>query len=364
VTLTADVYSSDGGGTLSLTSGGKPISGCANLLPAAVSGYYQATCTHAWSAAGSYAIGAQYSGDVTYGASSASTTITITSLLPNVSSISPNAGPTSGGNAITIHGSNLTGTTAVAFGTAAATNVTVVSDTELTATVPAHAAGLVSVTVTTPKGTSAAARYTYDAVPTVSAIAPASGGQGTVVTVTGTGFVSGSKVKFGTVAAKSSTLVSATQLTATVPTGSGTVDTTVTTPGGTSATSSADRFAYVMPTVSSVSPNVGSVAGGQTVTIRGTNLTGAVIVAFGVAETANATVVSDTELTVTAPPNDPGMIDVVVTTPKGTSLVTTRDRYTYDPVPFVSAIGLNEGPCPAAQSSTSTVGALCPDRSR
>src|SRR5689334_15526459 len=39
VTLTADVYSSDGGGTLSFTYGGKPISGCANLSLSRISGY-------------------------------------------------------------------------------------------------------------------------------------------------------------------------------------------------------------------------------------------------------------------------------------------------------------------------------------
>jgi hypothetical protein len=344
VTLTADVYTSDGGGKLTFTYKGGAISGCGNLALVSVGGYYQATCQHAWSAAGSYAVGAQYSGDAPSGASSASTTVTVTSPLPKVSSISPNAGPLAGGQTIAIHGSNLTGATGVAFGTTAATNVTVVSDTELTATVPAHAAGAVNVTVTTPKGTSAAAHYTYDAIPTVSAIAPASGGLGTVVTITGTGFVSGSKVKFGNVAAKSSKVVSATQLTATVPAGSGTVDATVSTPGGASATSAADRFAYVLPTVSSVSTNAGPLVGGQTITIHGTNLTGAFLVAFGTAETGDVTVVSDTELIVTTPPNDAGIVDVVVTTPRATSAVTAGDRYTYDPVPFVSGLGPDDGP--------------------
>jgi hypothetical protein len=344
VTLTADVYSSDGGGTLTFTSGGKAISGCASLSLKPVSSYYQATCTHTWTAAASYTIGAQYSGDVAYGSSSASTTVAITSLAPKVSSISPNAGPVAGGQTVTIIGTNLTGATGVAFGTTGATGVTVVSDTELTATVPAHAAGTVNVTVTTPKGTSAAARYTYDPVPTVSAISPASGGQGTVVAITGTGFVPGSKVKFGSVAAKASSLVSATQLTATVPAGAGTVDTTVTTPGGASATSPADQFAYVIPTVSSVSPNAGPVAGGQTVTIHGTNLTGAYMVTFGLQESYDVTVVSDTVLTVTAPVNNQGMVDAVVTTLKGTSAITPADRYTYDPVPGVAALGLNQGP--------------------
>ena len=55
---------------------------------------------------------------------------------------------------------------------------------------------------------------------------------------------------FGAVAASSFTVVSATSATAVVPAGSGTVDVTVTTPGGTSALSSADKFTYSVATVS------------------------------------------------------------------------------------------------------------------
>jgi len=41
------------------------------------------------------------------------------------------------------------------------------------------------------------------------------------------------------------TVISATQTTAVAPAGSGTVDVTVTTTGGTSATSEADHFTYI-----------------------------------------------------------------------------------------------------------------------
>ena len=57
---------------------------------------------------------------------------------------------------------------------------------------------------------------------------------------------------------------------------------TVTTPGGTSATSAADEYTYIpAPTVSKVEPTSGPAAGGTTVTITGTNLTGASEVKFG-----------------------------------------------------------------------------------
>ena len=57
------------------------------------------------------------------------------------------------------------------------------------------------------------------------------------------------------------------------PAGSaGNVDITVTTAGGTSATSVADQFTYVAaPTVSSISPTTGPGAGGTVVTLTGTN---------------------------------------------------------------------------------------------
>lgn len=285
-----------------------------------MSGVYQATCKQTWTTAGSHPIGAQYSGDAGYAASSATTTVTVAAALPTVSSITPNSGPAAGGGGLVIKGNNLLGATKVTIGTTVDTEIAA-SDTEVdVGSIPAHAAGTVDVTVTTPSGTSvisSADHYTYDAVPTVSAIAPASGGQGTVVTINGTGFVSGPKVMFETKASSKTTLVSATQLKATVPAGSGTVDTTVTTPGGTSATSASDQFTYVMPSVSSVSPNAGPVAGGQTVTIHGTNLTGATGVTFGTAAATNVTVVSDTQLTAVAPAHLAGMVDLVVTTPRG-----------------------------------------------
>ena len=54
---------------------------------------------------------------------------------------------------MTITGTNFTGATVVDFGTNAATNLTVVNDTTITADSPAGA-GTVDVTVTTPSGTS------------------------------------------------------------------------------------------------------------------------------------------------------------------------------------------------------------------
>ena len=248
--VTATIHSSDGGGTVSFTQGGVPVSNCSGLSLVAAGGAYKAVCQLTWAQSGSYAITANYSGDsdgIGYAPSSATTTVQVVNSAPAVSGVTPNAGSTTGGQTVTITGTNFTGATAVRFGTTAATNLTVVSDAQLTATVPAHAAGTVNVTVTTPAGNSPAVsadKYTYDAVPTVSAISPASGARATVVSVTGTGFVAGAKVSFGSKPAAKVVRVSSTTLQATAPAGSGIVAVTVTTPGGISATSSADQFTY------------------------------------------------------------------------------------------------------------------------
>jgi hypothetical protein len=87
---------------------------------------------------------------------------------PTVNSVTPASGPAAGGTNVTINGCGLTGATLVKFGAALATGVTVVSDSQITAVSPAHIAGPVDVTVTTPKGTSltnAGDVFTYTSPP-------------------------------------------------------------------------------------------------------------------------------------------------------------------------------------------------------
>ncbi len=66
---------------------------------------------------------------------------------PNVSAISPNSGTANGGAAVTITGTGFQSGAAVTIGGAAATGVTVVSSTSITAKTPAHAAGAADVAV-------------------------------------------------------------------------------------------------------------------------------------------------------------------------------------------------------------------------
>ena len=87
-------------------------------------------------------------------------------------------------------------------------------------------------------------------MPRVTAISPKFGSPtgGNVVTITGSGFDQNAPatVFFGTTAATDVTVINASTITAVSPAGTGTVDVTVVTFGGTSNTSTADQFTYTV----------------------------------------------------------------------------------------------------------------------
>lgn len=91
----------------------------------------------------------------------------------------------------------------------------------------------------------------------------------------------------------------------------------------------ADAFTYVTaPAVSGVSPKTGSTAGGETVTINGSNFAGGVTVMIGGKACAPVTVVSSAKITCKAPSGSVGKADQVVTnTDHGT--VTVKNAFTY-----------------------------------
>jgi hypothetical protein len=275
---------------------------------------------------------------------------------PSVTSLSLTSGSTAGGIIVTINGSGFTGTTQVSFGTVAA-SFSVLSDTVITATVPAQAAGTIDVTVTTPSGTSStssADHFTYTAAsaPAVTAITPSSGSTtgGTLVTVLGSGFTAATTVSFGSVAADYFLVLSDNALLVAAPAGTaGTVDITVTTPSGTSSTSSADHFTYSAastPSVTSLNVTSGSTGGGTAIIITGSGFTGATSVTFGGVLAATVIVNSDTQITVLTPSQVAGVVDVVVTTAAGSSATSSADQYTYTAAsaPAVTSVTPSSGP--------------------
>jgi alpha-tubulin suppressor-like RCC1 family protein len=179
------------------------------------------------------------------------------------------------------------------------------------------------------------------------------------VTISGVRLSGATAVRFGESEATRFRVNSAGSVTAVSPRGTGTVDVTVTTPEGTSATGSADRFSYE-PTVSDVQPGNGSLAGGTAVTITGTNFTGATAVRFGSSDAASFTVNSRTSITAVSPPGTRGaeLTDVTVTAPGGTSAITSADRFVY--APTVTSVGPNTGP-PTGQTIVTITGTNFPE---
>ncbi|MFG2827042.1 IPT/TIG domain-containing protein [Streptomyces sp. NPDC048434] len=269
---------------------------------------------------------------------------------PGLSSVSPASGPSAGGMPVTLTGSGFSGATVVRFGAVSASFV-VNSGTQITATAPAGS-GTVQVTVTGPGGTSNGVSFSYTAVsvPVLTSVNPASGPSvgGTTVTLTGTGLATVGAVRFGSVVATSFTVVSDTHITAIAPAGTGTVQVTVTGPGG---TSNGVFYTYsVTPTLSGVTPNQGPTSGGNTVMLTGANLTGANAVSFGATPATSFTVVSSTQISVVVPAATPGPVDVTVTTPGGTT--TLQSSYFYVSTPVLTGIAPPSGPLSGGNTVT------------
>jgi len=235
-----------------------------------------------------------------------------------ISSVSPGNGPEAGNTPVTITGRNFADGAVVKFGTVSATNVTVVSDTEITCKSPAGTGTVaISVTVGT-KSASNADAFVYGTLPvTVTTVDPASGpiAGGTSVTITGTNFASGATVKFGTASATGVTVNSDTQITCTSPAvAAGAVDVTVTNSDSTNGKKTAG-FTYVAPTpapsITSISPT--TAAAGANVTITGSNFASGATVKFGSA-TATISSSSSTSIVCTVPAGS-GTVTVTVTNP-------------------------------------------------
>ncbi len=217
---------------------------------------------------------------------------------PTVTNVSPNTGPAAGATTVTITGSNFFVVTAVNFGSNPAASFTVNSPTQITATSPAGT-GTVDITVNAgggPSAPSAADQFTYVPAPTVTGVNPNTGppGGGTSVTISGDNFTGATAVKFGANSASTFNVVSPAQIIATAPAGTGTVDVTVTTPGGASATGGADQYSYAaagstITLSSSQNPSSAGQAVRFTATVNGVAPTGTVTFFDGGTQIGTAT---------------------------------------------------------------------------
>ena len=328
---------------------------------------------------------------------------------PTITSVSPNAGSTGGGDVIMITGANFFGVPTVLFGNAPGANVTLGDSSSLSVTTPAHGVGLVDVTLLNPDGQSATlvAAFTFsdggfidnsvipvdlsgggivigplvpgeaaggspnttneyailsNPAPTISAVTPSTGNRfgGDSITITGTNFVSTPSVKFGGISAMSTIYQNSTTLVVTTPANAtgGSVSVVVTNPDGQGAIA-VNGFTYstAAPTMSSITPNVGSVLGGDYITIVGTGFYGTPSITIGGASATGITVRNSNKVTAYTPDHSAGTVDVVLTNPDSQS-VTLSSGFTYasfgNTAPTISSISPSVGTLGTAVTITGT----------
>ena len=180
---------------------------------------------------------------------------------PTISSFAPS---TAGlGETVTISGANFNGVTNVKFGDSSASTFTIVSASTITAVVAAGASGNVS--VISARGTGSLAGFNYLG-PVITAVIPSVAAEGTLVSISGTGFSGATAVSFGGVPAASFTVNSPVNISAVVGSGqSGKIS--VQTPLG---ISEKPNFVFVGgPYIASFTPAYGPI--GTTVEINGAN---------------------------------------------------------------------------------------------
>jgi hypothetical protein len=246
---------------------------------------------------------------------------------PTIKSLKPANGALSGGNSVTIKGTNFTGATSVSFGNTTA-SFAISSATVISAVAPAGI-GKVNVSVTTPEGTTlpiAKSEYAYLAVgpPAITKVSPKSApvsGGGKKFKITGTNFTGATAVSFGGTPATGIKVEKPTLISGFIPKGVAIVDVRVTTPEGESPISSADKFEYTDKLklgVFKVTPNGGPAAGGTKVLIEGENFVDVQAVDLS-GQSVPFNVISEEEVEATSPAGTVGLYNFHVRTYYGTS---------------------------------------------
>lgn len=165
----------------------------------------------------------------------------------------------------------------------------------------------------------------------ITSFSPASGGVGTVVTISGTNLGKASTVRFNGVAG-TSVKTSAGGISAKVPAGASSGKITVVSSTGTFT--STGSFSFVpAPTATGISPSAGSV--GMQVTLTGTNLAAVSNVKVGAVSTSPDST-SATSLTFTIPAGAAASSVVSVTSPGGTAKLAAK--LSVVPVPVITSI--------------------------
>ena len=277
---------------------------------------------------------------------------------PTLTTVAPNSGTPSGGQTVTLSGTNFNERSVVRFGSTIATVVSV-SAAQIVVLSPAASTGTVPVSVTNGPGLVSTLNpgFTYDdppgLPPVLASITPTAGAVtgGTVVTLTGTVFRADAGVFFEvggtTVPAASVTVNNATRITATTPPHSaGVANVKVVNFDALESTLPAAFTFEGPPTVATITPNTGLVSGGLTITLTGTNFRAGTTVRIGGTLATGVTIAGNgLSLTAVTPTSTvDGAVDVIVRTTDGQN-VTVAGGFTYRFVPpEISTITPGQGP--------------------
>lgn len=265
-------------------------------------------------------------------------------LAPVIQNVTPNMGPVMGATPITLSGQNFNTVYSVTFNGNSA-NFTVNSDNLITTTPPSFPTVVgtpIQVSVVSPGG-HGDSTYTYLNAPNVQLVTPSEGptAGNQLVNITGQYLSYASEVTIGGIAVSGSfTVVDDSLISATTPAGSaGLTSVVVTTPGGNGTN---NGYTYVAPpTLSEISPAAGPLAGGQSVTICGTNLS--TVTSLTIVDVAADFVpITDNIIVATTRSSAAGRGNVVVSNVGGSA--TLVDAYTYIGAPAIQAITPNMGP--------------------
>ncbi len=266
---------------------------------------------------------------------------------PRINTVSPNHGPASGGNSITVGGLNFVNGSQIKLD-GVQCQTAFIDSASISCPAPAHAAGTVSVNVTNPDAQffTLASGYTYDPAPTIATVSPLSGpaAGGTQLTITGTRFLAGMIVDIGGSSCGSVAInTGATQLTCTTTQhASGLANVKVTNTDTQFADKSLAFEFIAAPSVVSVAPGRGPESGGTNIIIAGQNFSAGARVQVGGVDCVSPIVTSN-QISCSTPLHAPGSVPVRVTNPD-LQFSQLLNAFNFDARPIIASVSPNYGP--------------------
>lgn len=279
---------------------------------------------------------------------------------PTISSLSPIDGPKSGGTEVTLTGTNFATPASVTVDGRAATAVFVDSSTSLRFTTPTGTIGASDVVLTSagltttssggftylaelPGGPTSVSGVSRDASVTLSWSAPSDNGGSPVTGYHIEQSLDGG-INFTTVIGNTATTATTTLISPLVNGTSYTFRVAAINVIGAGSFSplSAETTPQAPPTVLGITPDEGTDLGGTSITITGSDFTGASSVSVGGTAVTSFTVDSSTQITAVTAAGVAGIGNVVVTTTSGTG--TASGSFQYLAIPTLSSISPFYGP--------------------